>query len=169
MLVDSRLAEAADDSVILFDLHKGFQIDVGDAGGLFLQGKQQGKILLPVTSASDFPQPLADGFNAVQQTVVIAERAGQVAFVGFAHRAEPRAQQAAAAAAGKTDFRADKQGTGRRIRRPGKRVVRARHNGLQTGNGKQYRFSARFHSGLNLAEYGQGNLLLPAAERLISG
>ena len=144
--------EAADDAVVLFDFHEGLQVDIGDAGGLFLQGKEQVQILLPVPAAADFPQPFADGRDGVQQPEIIAERAVRVAFVGLPYRAEPGARQAAPAAGGK---------------RSSGPTQRAGPQAFQSGNFRQQIVKPLFRGQLNLAEDRQGNLLLPGPQGLI--
>ena len=145
MLVDAGLMKTADDSIVFFNFHERFQINISDAGGLFLQGQQQGEILFPVPASADFPEVFPDGLNIVQLSVIIAESAGKVAAVGFPDGGKPGAQKAAPAAAGKTYFRSDKQCACRSIRRPGKCVFRSGHHCFQAGDGQQGFFPACFH------------------------
>ena len=167
MLVNAGVMETPDDPVILFDLHKRFKIDVGNAGGLSLQGEEQGQILLPVAAAADFPEAFADRLDLIAQTVIVAEGAGGIAAVGFAHGGEACAQQAAAAAPGKTFLRTDKKRAGGTVRRPGNRFFRAGNDGLQAGDVLEHLQPPRFHGGFNLRENRQGDFLLAAAGRFI--
>ena len=163
MLMDAGLMETADDAVVLLDFHEGFQIDIRDAGGLFLEGEKQGKVFLPIAGAADFPHAFPDGRDAVQQTVVIAERTGGVAAVCFPDGGQPAAQQAASAAGGETAFRADEERAGRERRRPGCAFRMVGCYGFQAGNSFQHFRPAGLHGGFDLPESGQGDFLLAAA------
>ena len=155
VLMHPGLMEPADDAVIFFDFHEGLQVDIGDAGGFSLQGEEQGQILLPVFAAADFPQPLPDGRNRVQDAVIVAEGTAGVAPVRLPDGGQPRAQQAGFAAAGKVLLRPDIQRAG------------PRPEALQPGNVRLQPLKAGFRRQLDLAENRQGNLLLPAAQGLI--
>ena len=110
MLVDARVMEAADDPVVLLNLRVGLQVDVGDAGGLPLEGEELGQVLLAVAGSADLPQAFPDGRDAVQHAVIIAEGTGSVAPVGLPDGGKPAAQEAAAAAGREAAGRPDKQG-----------------------------------------------------------
>ena len=155
VLVDAGLVEAADDAVVLFDLHEGLQVHVGDAGGPVGGGQQQIEVLLPEAGAADLPVALADGRLEVHLTAVIAERAGQVAAVGLAHGAQPRAQQAGAAAPGEAGVVAHVAG-------PPTQGFEPRDVGLQP-------VDARRLGELDLGQRRQRDLLLPRRKGLVLG
>lgn len=102
---------------------------------------------------ADLPQALANGRYAVEHAEIVAEFAAGVALVGLAHGAQPRAQQATAAAVGKFFFRAD--------------VIRAAMERLKIRDLAPQRLGARVRRGLDLRKHGQGDLLLARQERFI--
>ena len=159
--------EAADDAVVFLNLGEGLQVDVGDAGGLWLQGEQQGQVLLPEAGAADFPHAFADGRDAVQQAVIVAEGAGSVAAVCFPDGGKAAAQQAAAASGGEPVFRPDKQGAGGQVRGPRNAFRMSGNHGFQARNGPEHLRPAGLHGRLNLGEGGQRDLLLAASRGLL--
>ena len=146
MLVNARLPKAADNTVVLFDFHKGFQIDVGNARGLLLDGQQQRNIPLPEAGTADLPQALAHRRLAVHFAEVVAERALQIALVGLADGRQTRAKQAGAAAPGKFLFIAHIQGAALQI--------------FQMGNLPHQPLVPCVHRVLDLAEHRIDDLLL---------
>ena len=155
VLVDAGLVEAADDAAVELDLHERLQIDVGDAGGLLLDGEQQVDILLAVFVTADLPHALADGRLAVELAVVVAEAALDVAAVRLADGAQPRAQQAGAAALREAIRRADE--------------ARAPLERLQVRNLPRERVAARLLGQLDLGEHGVDQLLLVGEQLLLLG
>ena len=111
VLMHARLMEAADDGAVFLDLHERLQIHVRNTGGLLLDGEKQVNILRPELRPADFPHALAHGRKLVHHAIVVAEFALQVALVGLAHGAQPRAREAGAASGGKPPLVADKEGT----------------------------------------------------------
>ena len=153
VLVDPRLTEAADDAVVLLNLYEGLQVHVGHPRGPVAHGEQQRHVLLPVLAAADLPHALADGGLAVQLAVVVAEFALDVAAVGLADGAQPRARQAGAAAGGELLLRAHEQGAA--VQAP------------EAGNLRHQLLLAALLRRFNLREHRVHNLLLPREKRFI--
>jgi hypothetical protein len=104
MLMNLGLMEFPDDCIVLFNFHKRFQINIGDAGGFALDGKKQIDILLAEFRASDFPHAFANRRNTVQFPIIVTKLALQIAFVCFPDCAQARSKQAGTASLGKFSF-----------------------------------------------------------------
>ena len=98
MLVDARRVEFGDDAIVHLDFHERLEVHIGNARGRTVDGEQQVDVLLAEFAAADFPIALADGGDAVEHAIIVAEFALGVALVGFADGAQARTQQARAAA-----------------------------------------------------------------------
>ena len=155
VLMDAGLVEAADDTAVELDLHERLQVDVGDAGGAVRHGEQQIDVLLAILAPADLPHALADGRLTIELAIVVAEAALDVASVRLADSAQPRAQQAGAAALRKAIRRADK--------------ARAPLERLQMGNLPRERVAARLLGQLDLGEHGVDQLLLMGEQLLLLG
>ena len=153
VLVDAGGVEFGDDVVVDLDLHERFEVDVGDARRRAVDGEQKFDVLRAKARAADLPQALANGRYAVEHAEIVAEFAACVALVGLAHGAQPRAQEATAAAVGELFFRAD--------------VIRAAMERLKIRDLAPQRLGARVRRGLDLRKHGQGDLLLARQERFI--
>ena len=146
VLMDAGGMELCDDAVVHFDLHERFKVHVGNTGRRFVDGEQQFQIFLAEARAADLPISLADGLDAVERAVIIAKPAMRVALVGLADGAQPRSQQARAAAGRELAIRPD--------------VFRAPAERLEPGYLAPQRLSARVRRDLDLRERGQSDLLL---------
>ena len=153
MLVDACFMEELNHVLVNFDFHKGFQINIGDAGRLLLNGQQQRNIFFVELGAANLPHALANGRNAVQHAVIVAEGALGIALVGLANSAESCAKQAGLAALGEPIVRTYVHGSSLH----GLQVRNLLHQGLTSG----------IHGTLNLRQHRQYNLLLMTQERLV--
>ena len=140
-------------AVVFFNFHEGLQIHIGNAGGLFMNGKQQIQIVLIKLCAADFPHAFAHGRLGVQRAVIVAEFAGGVAFIGFSHGGKPCAQQAGFASAG--EFAVVPH------------IIGAALQGFQMRNPAHQLPVARVHRRFDLRENGQGDFRLARHQILI--
>ena len=153
MLVDACFMEELNHVLVNFNFHKGFQINIGDAGRLLLNGQQQRNIFFVELGAANLPHAIANGRNAVQHAVIVAEGAFGIALVGLANGTESCAKQAGLAALGEPIVRTYVHGSSL--------------HGLQVRNLLHQGFTPGIHGTLNLRQHRQHNLLLMAQEGLI--